>query len=301
MKKGQHQIRRNSTWILFLCVLLLSSCGGSSTDVGISSKSQYGNYHVPVSKTAVITSSEGTYKIGNPYRISGIWYTPKEDYGYAETGTASWYGADFHNGVTANGEKYDMDAMTAAHRTLPLPSVVKVTNLSNGKSVILRVNDRGPFAKNRIIDVSRKAAQQLNFINQGTTKVKVEVLPEESRALKNKILAATGKKEYRMSEVNYVKEEKLIEPMYKAPRDLSRTKGVFVQAGAFSDKNNADKVRRDIDALDADGLYQSGISQTDKNLYRVRIGPFENREAATKILAEVHRIGYPGAKIVEEK
>lgn len=123
----------------------------------------------------------GIYKLGDPYQIAGVWYTPKEEWDYNHTGRASWYGHPFHGRLTANGERYDQDEMTAAHQTLPLPSIVRVTNLENGRSVILRVNDRGPFVQGRIIDVSRKAAKLLHFHDQGTTKVRVEVLEKESR------------------------------------------------------------------------------------------------------------------------
>ena len=124
---------------------------------------------------------KGSYRIGEPYQIAGIWYTPKLDYQYKEEGLASWYGAPFHGRATANGETYDQEELTAAHQTLPLPSVVRVTNLENGRTLILRINDRGPFIKGRIIDVSRKAAKLLKFHDKGTTKVKVEVLEKESR------------------------------------------------------------------------------------------------------------------------
>ncbi len=141
------------------------------------------------SSSASAINSDGYYKVGTPYQVSGIWYYPKEDYGYKEIGVASWYGADFHNGITANGELYDMHGLTAAHRTLPLPSIVRVTNLQNGRSLVLRVNDRGPFVNNRIIDVSMRAAQLLGFKDDGTTQVQVEILPEESKALRDEILA----------------------------------------------------------------------------------------------------------------
>lgn len=134
----------------------------------------------------------GAYKIGEPYQIAGTWYYPKEDYSYVETGVASWYGPDFHGKSTANGEIYDMNDLTAAHRTLPLPSVVRVTNLDNGRSLVLRVNDRGPFAKNRIIDVSRRGAQLLGFEGKGTTRVKVQILREESIALRDALLKGGG-------------------------------------------------------------------------------------------------------------
>lgn len=125
----------------------------------------------------------GRYKIGKPYQIKGVWYYPTVDYGYTEVGVASWYGPGFDGQETANGEIYDMNDLTAAHRTLPLPSVVRVTNLANGRSIKLRVNDRGPFAQNRIIDVSRRAAQMLGFYQQGTTQVQVDIEADESRQI----------------------------------------------------------------------------------------------------------------------
>jgi rare lipoprotein A len=123
------------------------------------------------------------YKVGKPYQIKGIWYYPSVDYDYSEIGVASWYGPGFHGRSTANGEAYDMNDLTAAHRTLPMPSIVRVTNLENGRSIKLRVNDRGPFVGNRIIDVSRRAAQLLGFHIDGTARVQVENVAEESKLL----------------------------------------------------------------------------------------------------------------------
>jgi rare lipoprotein A len=133
------------------------------------------------------------YKVGSPYVINGVTYYPREDFAYRRTGIASYYGGerrgvDFHGRATANGEVYDMYGLTAAHPTLPLPSVISVTNLENGRSLVLRVNDRGPFADGRLIDVSRKAARELGFEEKGTARVRVEVLPDETRALKEAML-----------------------------------------------------------------------------------------------------------------
>ena len=125
----------------------------------------------------------GSYKVGNPYTVAGVRYHPQEDFNKVETGIASWYGPNFHGKRTANGEIYDQNALTAAHRTLQMPSLVRVTNLQNGKSVVVRINDRGPFKRGRVIDVSKKAASLLGFINQGTAKVRVEVLEKESRQI----------------------------------------------------------------------------------------------------------------------
>jgi rare lipoprotein A len=131
----------------------------------------------------------GVYKVGEPYQVNGVWYTPAVDYGYDETGIASWYGADFHGKLTANGETYDMNEVTAAHKTLPMPSLARVTNLENGRSLIVRVNDRGPFVAGRIIDLSRRSAQLLGLEGKGTGRVRVQILAEESREIAEQMIA----------------------------------------------------------------------------------------------------------------
>lgn len=116
----------------------------------------------------------GIYKVGNPYQINGVWYYPKEDPNYDETGIGSWYGEQFHGKYTANGEIFDMNEVTAAHPTLPMPSLVRVTNLENGRSIVVRLNDRGPYVNGRVIDLSRRSAQLLGYDRQGTAKVRVQ-------------------------------------------------------------------------------------------------------------------------------
>ncbi len=136
--------------------------------------------HAPPAGQAA-APSRGYYKVGAPYQVEGVWYYPGSDYSYDETGIASWYGPDFHGKFTANGEVYNMNDLTAAHPTLPLPSIVRVTNLDNGRSIVVRVNDRGPYLRGRIIDLSRRAAQLVGMIGTGTAKVRVQILPDESR------------------------------------------------------------------------------------------------------------------------
>ena len=118
------------------------------------------------------------------YQVRGVRYTPMTNVRqFTQTGRASWYGRQFHGRLTASGERYDMNLMTAAHKTLPIPSYARVTNLSNGKSVVVRINDRGPFHSSRVIDVSQSAARQLGFINAGTANVRIEqILPSQARA-----------------------------------------------------------------------------------------------------------------------
>lgn len=124
--------------------------------------------------SAPIKQGGGHYKVGNPYQINGIWYYPAENEKYDATGIASWYGPQFHGKYTANGELFDQNALSAAHPTLPMPVLARVTNLENGKSIIVRINDRGPFAAGREIDMSKKAAEMLGFVQKGTAKVRVQ-------------------------------------------------------------------------------------------------------------------------------
>lgn len=156
---------------------LLLCCGALTGCSEIQLASHFGK------KMAGGSKSVGKYKVGSPYKVDGSWYYPEEDFGYNETGIASWYGPNFHGKNTANGEVFDQNELTAAHKTLPLPSLVRVTNLENGKSLVVRVNDRGPFKKSRIIDVSKRAAELLGFKGQGTAKVRVQVLSDESRRI----------------------------------------------------------------------------------------------------------------------
>jgi rare lipoprotein A len=161
-------------WFRTACLmlgLLLAGCA-ETTYVVEQSKAVSGN-----------TTPRTPYKVGNPYQVNGVWYYPAVDYNYDQTGIASWYGPGFVGHATANGEEYDQDALTAAHKTLPMPTLVRVTNLENGRQIQIRINDRGPFVNDRIIDLSRRGAQLLGMINNGTAKVRVQIMPEESRQL----------------------------------------------------------------------------------------------------------------------
>jgi rare lipoprotein A len=155
--------------------LVLGNCSSSGTfasrldpKYGVSTSPRVVAFGDPVPKGG------GTYRVGKPYTVAGRVYVPEEDPNYREEGMASWYGDDFHGRLTANGEVFDMASLTAAHPTLPMPCYARVTNLSNGKSLIVRVNDRGPYHGNRLIDVSNKAAELLEFKGNGVARVRVE-------------------------------------------------------------------------------------------------------------------------------
>jgi rare lipoprotein A len=158
---------------LAVCSLALANCSGGlssklNSKLGVAASARVVEPGEPVPKGG------GTYRVGKPYTIAGKTYVPEEDASYKAEGMASWYGDDFHGRYTANGEVFDMNAISAAHPTMPLPSYARVTNLKNHKSIIVRVNDRGPYANNRLIDLSVKTAKLLGFYGQGLTKVKVE-------------------------------------------------------------------------------------------------------------------------------
>jgi rare lipoprotein A len=155
--------------------LVLANCASSGKfasrvdpKYGVSTSPRVVGFGEPVPKGG------GTYRVGKPYTVAGRVYVPEEDVNYRAEGLASWYGDDFHGRLTANGEVFDMDALTAAHPTLPMPCYARVTNLGNGRSLIVRVNDRGPYHGNRLIDVSNKAAELLDFKSNGVARVRVE-------------------------------------------------------------------------------------------------------------------------------
>lgn len=168
------------TGVVAGCCLALASCGKAPGKVDP-------KYGVSASPRVVQLGERapkggGTYRVGNPYTIAGRTYVPQEATDYSAEGIASWYGEDFHGRLTANGEIYDMESISAAHPTLPIPSYVRVTNLANRRSVIVRVNDRGPFHRDRVIDLSARAAQMLGFQDKGVARVRVEYVARASLA-----------------------------------------------------------------------------------------------------------------------
>ena len=165
---GIGRLARGSAGAL-LC-FLLTNCAGSSP---FSAKNSSYSPKV-VEDGEPVPKGGGSYKVGQPYSINGRIYSPSENSSYRSEGIASWYGPDFHGRLTANGEVYDMHAISAAHPTMPLPSYARVTNLENGRSIIVRVNDRGPYARNRVVDLSIGTAKALDFYGRGLARVRVE-------------------------------------------------------------------------------------------------------------------------------
>lgn len=305
--------------------LLLLGGGCSETEfVATSLKSMQGGKGKPA------------YKIGDPYGINGVQYTPRVDYGYVESGIASWYGDDFHGKATANGELYDMNALTAAHRTLPLPSIVRVTNLENGRALVVRVNDRGPFSRGRIIDLSRRAAELLGFKAKGTAPVRVEILPRESRLLAAKLTGAPLPKDDHPPALPApsipVTSKRLTPPpngrtidpptpahtvallpdrterrvgasfaMAKVDGTVSKSPvekapEVYIQAGAFRLFVNANRARARLNDLGRTRISQ--VANGKYQIFRVRIGPLTSVDEADALLVMVSATGFHDARIV---
>jgi len=241
-------------------------------------------FHLPSDRHARLPGGHGGhYKTGKPYHVGGRSYFPLSTAsGYDKTGIASWYGRDFHGKLTANGERYDMHALSAAHKTLPLPSLVRVTNLENGRSVVVRVNDRGPFAKHRLIDMSWAAARALGYAAKGTARVRVQALDTAAPAVVGAGMAR-------------------IAPRHAASpsTQASLTSGMFVQIGAFSIRNNATKLSASLASRYPNIRVQS-FARSTQTLYRVRVGPFSSAHAIEQTVLSLQRQGYGNTVVVIE-
>jgi rare lipoprotein A len=227
----------------------------------------------------MVPRSEPRSRNGNPpfYDVLGKrYFVLSSSVGYVERGVASWYGPGFHKVRTSTGETYDMYAMTAAHKTLPLPAYVRVTNLQNGRSIVVRVNDRGPFVGNRIIDLSYTAASKLDMLRNGTAMVEVRSLEP-----------ASG--------------EVPLEPVSDSAAGGTSTvpvpRALFIQAGAFSDPNNAERLTEKLRGGGYGKVFVRDNEIAGRRMYRVRIGPVPNVAEFDRIVAALERVGVNDAHL----
>lgn len=218
---------------------------------------------------AIPVPHNGPYKAA-PYRVLGRNYTPMQDgRSYREAGLASWYGTKFHGQLTANGEVYDLYGMTAAHKTLPLPSYVRVTNLDNQRSIIVRVNDRGPFHSDRIIDLSYAGAVKLGFAERGTARVKVE-----------------GIDPVVWQQQNNPGQLVQAQPQVASPaaRAAALQGGLYLQLGAFSSGQAAEQLRNQAQGLVQTPVFVSPVKVDARTLHRVRLGPVDSHDEAQQLM-----------------
>lgn len=251
-------------------------------------------------------------KIGAPYQVNGTWYIPSHEPDYNEVGTASWYGRDFHGKSTANGELFDMNIVSAAHPTLPIPSLVEVTNLTNGRSMVVRINDRGPFVADRLIDLSARGAELLGYREQGSTQVRVRYIgPADPEPLvTNANLTAPSE------EKKWTKPTPILPPTppvthvaeQKPPQSVKATtvnsddvaSGLYVQAGAFSRRANAERALAQAAAIGPAKIVETETA-SGTSLYRILIGPVQSQSEAAALAEAVSGQGVSGAHIMASR
>jgi len=241
--------------------------------------------------------------VGQPYQVDGRWYSPAEQPGYDEVGIASWYGPQFHRRQTANGEWFDMDYLTAAHTTLPLPCYVQVANLENGRVLVVRINDRGPFVDDRIIDLSRKAAETLNMKDQGTARVRVQYIGSAPLNDKGTDLAAMNSAITKGPIVAKIPASSTHKPVLadaslitSSVSNQSKPGAFVIQVGYFSNITDADRTRSRFENI---GPVEIFTVATDSDiLFDVRIGPLNDQVQARGALKDVMSAGYHDAKLI---
>lgn len=275
---------RLTTTICCLLVLMLTACSTSRTTTSsgkTSDNTKKGGYYLddgpPDSSVDLdkindaVPRSEPLSDTGNkPYAVFGRQYVPlKSNKGFRQKGKASWYGKKFHGKRTSSGEAYDMYKMTAAHTVLPIPSYAKVTNLKNGRSVIVKVNDRGPFKHNRVMDLSYAAALKLDIVKTGTGRVEIIAIGESIPA----------------------------SPVH--PVDSGQPQ-VFIQLAAYSNQNSAYHLQKSLQSGGYADVTVNHIVQSGLSLYRVRLGPLEKSGDVDFILGDLHHAGYTDAHVIIE-
>jgi len=287
--------------VAVLAFLPLSGCSSSNKSAKLDPFAGKGSPRYP--GNGPLPRGGGRYHIGEPYQVAGRWFTPKVQPGYDKVGLASWYGPQFHRRQTSNGEWFDMNYLTAAHATLPLPSYAKVTNLQNGREVIVRINDRGPFVGDRIIDLSRQAATVLGFKEQGKAEVRVQYLGPAPLNDRGSQLMALNEQLRGGAEPTRVMTAALSVPQ-KQTNYVTRTAvsqaetqgGYFVQVGAFSDIGNAERARTELGG--SGPVVVTPVSGASGQLYRVRIGPLSEVSQAERALQDAVNAGHADARLV---
>jgi rare lipoprotein A len=259
----------------------------------------------PDSVPDMVPRNEPRSRNGNPpfYDVMGKrYFVLSSSVGYVERGVASWYGPGFHKVRTSTGEPYDMYGMTAAHKTLPLPAYVRVTNLQNGRSIVVRVNDRGPFVGNRIIDLSYTAASKLDMLRNGTAMVEVRTLepaappaaPTAAPLIATPITAADAPPP---SPADAAQSPEAASDVSGAVSTVPVPRALFIQAGAFSDPNNAERLMQKLRGGGYGKVFVRDDEIAGRRMYRVRIGPVPNVAEFDRIVAALERAGINDAHL----
>ena len=277
--------------LLAISCLAIAACGGNKIK---GDGPPTGSSRIPDMPGDAVPRPEARSKYGNGpvYEVLGKRYTVMPSAtGYKERGVASWYGKKFHGNLTSNRETYDMYAMTAAHKTLPLPTYVRVRNLRNNKSIVVRVNDRGPFVHNRIIDLSYTAAMKLDMIKDGTSLVEVTAINFDP---------PSGYRPVRQSVGGPVGGPSGPTAAKAAPTGSSDPNRVYVQVGAFGDRANAERRLGDLSRVRIGNAFIHEERSADRVLYRVRIGPVADVVQYDVLVEELENIGITDPYLITE-
>lgn len=309
-------LRRYATFFLLGLSVALSGC---ASDKGKHSRlDPFAGKGSPYYRgSGPIPRGGGRYLVGQPYQVAGRWFTPREQPGYDKSGIASWYGEAFHRRQTSNGEYFDMAMLSAAHATLPLPSYAKVTNLENGRSIVVRINDRGPFVDSRVIDLSKRSAEVLGYKQKGMAKVRIQYIGPAPLNDKGPHLAMMNEKlrtgagmrslvayaanrspqqvqvaESSPPESAAAYQEASVDavPVQRKTRD-----GYLVSVAAFSNIENADAAGEGLSTLGAARVFE--VEGANGPLYLLQLGPFRSGLAARQARDSVIDAGFPEAEI----
>lgn len=323
---------RRSVASLVLCLLgalVLSACSSYQSDKPSSKRTyKYGKLDPFAGKGSPYYKGKGAIPFGggkrhtgSPYQVAGRWFTPHEQPGYDKKGQASWYGEAFHRRRTSNGEWFDMNTMTAAHATLPIPSYAKVTNLVTGKQVVVRINDRGPFVDTRILDVSKLAADKLGFRHKGIAQVRVQLIGpaplndngaehvmamnaalndgasmnqlaslSQSDAGSVQVASAKPRKRKQIADVQHVAYEQPVQ-------EQTAFGGYVVRVALFRSLENAKSAYAELSGFGPAEIIKA--VGANGPLYRVQMGPFDNESDSQSALQTAIASGYEDARIVE--
>ena len=319
---------RGFSWVTIVVVavgLVLSGCSSKGGKKSSKLDPFAGTGSPYYSKNGPVPWGGGRYHVGKPYQVAGRWFSPKEQPGYDKKGPASWYGEAFNRRKTSNGEWFDMTRLTAAHPTLPLPSYVKVTNLDNGREIVVRVNDRGPFVGPRIIDMSKRSAEVLGFKDKGKASVRVQFIGMAPLGDKGQHLAAMNRELARGTPMKRmiakasgnlggdnadvmvasaepqaavpVETVAFVAPAKKRKMPVpSIGEDYYVQVGSFSDPANAEAARAELASAWPVQLLQ--LEGSNGIIYRVRIGPLSAEDDARTALEQAIGLGHNDARLI---
>jgi rare lipoprotein A len=302
------------------CVVFLSACSSHHSAPRKQSKlDPFAGTGSPYYKgKGAIPFAGGRYQVGKPYQVAGRWFKPHEQPGYDKSGLASWYGEAFHRRKTSNGEYFDMATLTAAHATLPLPSYAKVTNLENGRTVVVRINDRGPFVDTRILDVSKRAADALGYRIKGTAHVRVQLIGPaplqdkggrqvmalndalNSGASLSQLASISQGSDAPVQVASAKPKKKWSEPVQQVayePPAPEASAGYVVRVAIFHNMENANAAYQQVSGFGPAQIIRS--AGVNGPLYRVQIGPLDNEQDAQSALETAIASGYEDALIVQ--